>query len=261
MSKNTPLGNFVWYELLTTEPEAAQTFYGELIGWTTQALDGGPVPYSAWVNNGTPLGGVMQLPDEVKQQGVPPYWIPYVSTPDVDKTLSDAQAAGGRVLMGPMDIKTMGRMATIADPQGAALTVFSPETDVPAKKGQAEIGEFSWHELASTDAAAGFDFYRKLFGWVKTESMDMGEAGLYQMYGQSSELSVGGMFDKPKEMPVSAWVIYIRVDSVDDRAEQVKELGGQVINGPMDVPGGDRIAQCLDPQGAMFALHSTKPAA
>ena len=262
MSASIPLGRFVWYELLTTDPDAVQAFYTSLIGWTTQPFKGGPTPYTMWVNKGTPLGGLMQLPDEAQQQGAPPHWLPYVSTPDVDKTLEDARTKGGKVLMGPMDIPTVGRMGVLADPKGGVLAAFTPAGEAPGNPGAQGVGEFTWHELATTDLDAAFDFYSTLFGWVKTDVMDMGEAGPYQMYGLSThEPPLGGMFNKPKEMPASGWVLYISVDSVDTKVEQIKTMGGQVINGPMDVPGGDRIVQCIDPLGATIALHSKKQAA
>ena len=262
MSESIRLGRFVWYELLTTDPDAVQAFYTSLIGWTTQPFDGGPTPYTMWVNKGTPLGGLMQLPDEAQQQGAPPHWLPYVSTPDVDKTLEDARTKGGKVLMGPMDIPTVGRVGVLADPQGGVLAAFTPAGEAPGNPGAQGVGEFTWHELATTDLDAAFDFYSTLFGWVKTDVMDMGEAGPYQMYGLSTdEPPLGGMFNKPKEMPAPGWVLYISVDSVDAKVEQIKTLGGQVISGPMDVPGGDRIVQCIDPRGATIALHSKKPPA
>ena len=117
--------------------------------------------------------------------------------------------------------------------------------------------------MARAGHASAFEFYHELFGWDQTESMDMGEASIYQMYGaQGSGKSSGGMFNKTAEMPgPPAWLFYVRVDDVNAAAEKVKELGGQVLNGPMEVPGGDMIAQCMDPQGAAFALHSSKAGA
>ena len=135
----------------------------------------------------------------------------------------------------------------------------------------------------------GFARYSDLFGWAKTEAMDMGPGGTYQMFGRTSDRSMGGIFQKPAEMPVrrpgvfrhrhdgveprlgiqdvkdlrgrKAPVVYVSVDNVDSRVDTVKQLGGQVLNGPMDVPGGDRVAQCMDPQGAAFALHSSAASA
>jgi hypothetical protein len=136
------------------------------------------------------------------------------------------------------------------------FAAYTPAGEPGGHDGEPAIGEFSWNELATTDYSAAFEFYRALFGWVKTNSFDMGPAGLYQMYGRKGR-TLGGMFKKPPEMPgPPCWVYYIRVPSADAAANKVKAMGGQVVNGPMEVPGGDRIAQCLDPEGAMFAVHS-----
>ena len=256
MNEKIPLGHFVWYECLTTDPTGAEAFYPKLTGWSTQPFEGGPAEYTMWMKGDIPVGGVMQLPDEAKEQGAPPHWLAYVSTPDVDKTLADATAAGATALAGPMDIPNVGRIVVLADPQGAVFAAFTPAGDPPPRPAMDEVGAFSWHELISSDPAAAFDFYSSLFGWVKTDAMDMGDIGTYQMFGNTADGSVGGFMHKPAEMPVSAWVVYVNVDSTDDRAAQAKELGGQVMNGPMDIPGGGRIAQCMDPQGAAFALHS-----
>ncbi len=94
MNEKIPPGRFVWYECLTTDPAGAQAFYAKLVGWNPQPFEGGPMPYTMMMKGDTPVGGVMQLPDEAKQQGAPSHWLGYVSTPDVDKTLADATAAG-----------------------------------------------------------------------------------------------------------------------------------------------------------------------
>ncbi len=122
----------------------------------------------------------------------------------------------------------------------------------------ADIGEFSWHELAASNYETAFDFYSDLFGWTKTDSFDMGEMGMYQMYGRNG-MSLGGMYNKPADMPAPPhWLLYVRVDDIDKAVEAIKEAGGQILNGPMDVPDGDRIAQCMDPEGAAFAIHAVK---
>jgi hypothetical protein len=120
-------------------------------------------------------------------------------------------------------------------------------------------GGWSWHELATTDREGAFKFYSALFGWVKTGDMDMGEAGIYQMYGLG-EIPMGGIYNKTHEMPVSNWLPYAMVPNADDAAATAKKQGGTILVGPMEVPGGDRIAMMLDPQGAAFAVHSKKPA-
>jgi predicted enzyme related to lactoylglutathione lyase len=255
MAAEASHGRFTWYDCMTTDPAAAQSFYTELIGWGTQEWEGGSMPYTMWTNKGTPMGGLMELPEEAAKQGAPPHWLAYVATPDLEATVSRAQELGAKVYVPPTEIPDSGAFSVLADPQGAVFAVYSSPQE-PGPERPAEIGEVSWHELATTDHEGAFGFYSELFGWSETDRMDMGEMGIYQMFGRG-QWPLGGMFNKPAEMPGPPfWLYYIKVDDVDQTVEKVKQLGGQVLNGPMDVPGGDRVVQCLDPQGAAFALHS-----
>jgi len=257
-------GRFVWHELATTDTKAAAAFYTKVMGWKTQAWEQDP-SYVMWLTADGPVGGLMVLPAEAKAMGAPPHWMPYIGVPDIEVTSWDADRLGARVLVPVTQIPTMGRFAVLQDPQGAVFAIYQPAPGSPPQyEGKARLGEFSWHELATTDHEAAFRFYQQLFGWQKTESMDMGpERGVYQMYGWPGN-TLGGMYNKPKEMPAPPhWLCYAVVPDARKTATLVKSLGGQVLNGPMEVPGesGDWIAQCLDPQGAAFAIHSLKPAA
>jgi predicted enzyme related to lactoylglutathione lyase len=245
---------------MTTDPEAAGKFYKKVIGWETQKWEGGgaDTQYTMFTNAGTHLGGVMPLPEQARAAGAPPHWLAYTATPDIDRTVADAKKKGARVHVEPTEIPTVGKFAVLADPQGAAFALFTTDREFPGHDGPAKKGEFSWHELMTTDHEAAFDFYHDLFGWEKTDAMDMGEMGVYQMYGRNG-MPIGGMFNKTADMPFPPnWLHYVRVDDVHKTAEQIKQNGGQIINGPMEVPGGDWIAQCMDPQGGMFAIHHTK---
>lgn len=251
-------GQYVWYELMTTDPKAAIGFYTAVIGWGTEEFSGAGEPYTMWTTTGGPLGGVLQLPPEAKSMGAPPHWLGYIGTPDTDKTLERARTLGGKLLVGPMDIPTVGRFAVIADPQGAVFAAFTPVMAPGPQPATPSAGSVSWHELTTTDWQAGFAFYNDLFGWSKMEAMDMGPMGTYQMFGRNGTM-LGGMFNKSAEMPFPPhWLYYIHVGDLDATLERVKSAGGTVLNGPMEVPGGDRIAQCMDPQGAAFALHARK---
>ena len=103
-------GRFVWYDLMTTDPDAAQSFYTELIGWGTQAWDG-PMPYTMWTNHNVPLGGVVTLPEEAKQAGAPPHWLAYIQIPNVDETVTTAEQNQGKVVVPAQDIPKVGRFA------------------------------------------------------------------------------------------------------------------------------------------------------
>lgn len=250
-------GRFLWHELMSKDPEAGQKSYTELVGWGTQTEDPGTGPYTMFTFGESPMAGVMQLPEEAEQMGAPTHWLLYVGVPDADATVAQAKELGGQAYMEPFDVPTVGRIAVIADPQGAALGVFTPLEAPP--ESEAGRADFVWHELATSGYEAAIGFYQQLFGWEKTEAVDMGEGNIYQMYGRGSSDSLGGMLNKPPEMPVSAWMMYIEVENVDAAATRIPELGGQVLNGPMEVPGGGRILQGMDPQGGMFAFH-TAPA-
>jgi predicted enzyme related to lactoylglutathione lyase len=253
-----PRGRFVWYDLMTSDPKSATAFYTQLIGWGTSEWEGGPMPYTMWTNREKPIGGVMTLPEEAKAAGAPPHWMAYIAVEDVNATVAKVTGLGGSVLVPPTDIPNAGAFAVLTDPQGAAFAVYHSTEETPGTEGPLQVGEFSWHELATTDHEAAFDFYATLFGWEKTDAADMGEAGVYQMYGIGGA-SLGGMFNKTPEMPgPPCWLFYTKVDDIHKAVEKVKGLGGQVLNGPTEVPGGDMIAQCMDPQGAAFAIHSSK---
>jgi len=253
-----PLGRFCWFDLMTTAPDDAPDFYGQITGWGTAPFETDDKPYTMWTNGEQPIGGIMELPQEALDAGAPPHWLAHLSTPDVKETASRAAELGGTVMM-EMDIPTVGSFAVIADPQGAVFAAFQPLEAAPGHDDVPKLGEFSWHELATDGWEGAWDFYSDLFGWEKTDAMDMGEMGMYQMYSRG-EHPLGGMFNRPPETPMSAWLHYVRVADVPAAVAKITELGGQILNGPMEVPGGDIVAQCMDPQGAAFAVHSTAAA-
>jgi len=261
MADSTARGRFVWHELMTTDTKSAANFFTKVIGWKTQAWEQDP-KYTMFIGSGRPMAGLMMLPADAKAMGAPPSWLTYISTPDVDETAQQAKTLGGKVLKTPADIPTIGRWALIEDPQGAVFAAFTPTQGDAPPDTSPTTGDFSWHELATTDQPAAFAFYRQLFGWKETSSMDMGPGmGTYLMFGWK-ETPAGGIFTKPSQMPgPSSWLPYIRVGDARKVAETIKQRGGRVINGPMEVPGGDWIAQGTDLQGGMFAVHSSKPAA
>ncbi len=157
MSDDALKGRFVWYELLTSDPDAATGFYTELIGWGTAEWGEGENPYVMWTTDETPqgsIGGVIPLPEEAKKAGAPPHWLPYVGSLDIEATVSEAQKLGGKVMVPLTEIPTVGRFAVLSDPQGAVFAVFAPAEQAPGHEGPAQLREFSWHELATTDYEA-----------------------------------------------------------------------------------------------------------
>ena len=249
----------MWHELMTTDTRSAADFFTKVVGWKTQTWDQDP-SYTMFTVNRRPMAGLMALPEDAKSTGVPPPgWLAYIGAPDVDLAARQAEARGGKVLKQPAEIPTIGRFAIIQDPQGALFVAFTPLQDSASPDASPVVGDFSWHELLTTDWRAALAFYKDLFGWEETESMDMGEMGTYQMYGWKGR-TLGGMMNKPRQRPgPPAWLSYMKVADAKKAAATVKQLGGQIINGPMEVPGGGWIAAGLDLQGAAFAVHSAKP--
>jgi predicted enzyme related to lactoylglutathione lyase len=255
------LGSFVWCELLTSDPAAAESFYKKVVGWTAKPFgpDGSYTVFNNSLDSG--VGGVMKLPDAAKQMGAPPHWMMYVGTPDVDGMAVRIAQLGGRVLKQPDEIPTVGRFAVVQDPFGASFAIFTPKpapgSPEPKRGGP---GDFSWFELYTPNPDGAWKFYQTLFGWEKTTAMDMGEMGVYQMFGRGGGIPNGGIMKPPPGAP-AAWMPYARVKDAKASAAAAAANGGKIVNGPMEVPGGDWIATGMDPQGAMFSVHSLKPAA
>ena len=249
-------GRFVWHDLTTSNTDAAASFYTQVTPWKTQPGDHDP-NYIMWVNDGQPIGGLLSLSDELKARNVPPHWLSYVYVYDVDACTRQVKALGGQVLMGPHEVPNVGCWSVISDPHGATIGLYEPEAKVPTEYRKPRRGEFSWHELATTEYKAAFDFYRALFTWEKINESDMGEMGTYFEFGKKG-VPFGGMFNRRPDMPPPNWLSYIRVEDLRGAAESVKKLGGAVHQGPVEVPGGDMIAMCSDPQGAAVAFHMMK---
>ena len=258
-------GQFIWYELTTPDVDAAKKFYPRFTGWGTQAFDN---DYTMWTTGGVPMAGLFRLSDEMRQQGVPPNWMPYVESDNVDETVAKAASLGGRLVYGPDDIPGTGRFAVLQDPQGATFGVYKSSGRTSGWDGTAVVGRFSWHELMTTDRVAAFAFYRALFGWEINGEMDMGGGEMYSMYGHGEKM-YGGMFNATGDMAGMHpfWLVYIHVKDVGSAVAAATKAGATVHRPQMDIPGGS-IAILGDPQGAGFALHhvaaqvpAAKPAA
>ena len=249
MTDNAARGQFVWHELLTPSGPAAQAFYTETLGWKTQRWEHDP-SYSMFVAASGPLGA------SVERHTAEPQWVAYIATPDVAETVDAAVRLGATLLTPPTVVPNAGTHAVLVDPRGATFAVHT--SAMPGRpEAPAGHGEFSWHELATTTAPSeAFAFYAALFGWDEISQFDMGPIGPYLVFGRNGQ-QLGGMFNKGgvgKPGP-AYWVGYVRVLDLDETTAKAQAAGGTVVNGPMDVPGGDRIVQLVDPHGALFAAH------
>jgi len=245
-------GRFVWHELLTTDTKAAEGFFTRVVGWKAKPFD---QSYTLFLTGKQNRAGLMTLPEEARKMGARPHWESYVAVPSVDDSAKQAASLGGKILKAPTDIPNVGRFAVLMDPQGASFALFKGLQEMPIED-KPGVGDFSWHELATTDWKAAVAFYKNLFGWQETNAMDMGPQGTYQMFGLDGK-TMGGIYNAGPQQPgPPAWLPYIRIPDAKKSAELIKKLGATVINGPMEVPGGDMIAVGLDLQGIPFAVHS-----
>ncbi|HMN78744.1 MAG TPA: VOC family protein [Burkholderiaceae bacterium] len=246
---------FVWYELMTSDPRAAEQFYSKVVGWRAKDSGMPDVQYTLLNVGETPVAGLMALSPEAVAGGAMPAWIGYIGADDVDACVSRIAAGGGTTCHAAEDIPGVGRFAVLADPGGAVFCVFKGSSaEPPAPLPAGTPGTIGWHELHAADGAKAWAFYSQQFGWTKDEAMDMGPMGVYQLFKAGAAQANGGMMTKMPEMPAPAWVYYFNVEGVDAATTRITDNGGTVINGPMEVPGGQWIVQGLDPQGAMFAL-------
>ena len=260
MTTSSVLGRPLWYELMTTDMAAAEAFYKAAVGWTTTPFDGAGRPYAMWTkSDGAPVGGVMELDDELRAAKVPPHWAMYVGVDKLEDGAAQVTRLGGAGVSPVITVPDVGRMQAMRDPQGAMFYIYEPAGPPQAPDQWGALGDVSWLELYTTDNEAAIRFYGELFGWRPTESMDMGAMGVYRMFGRSSQ-SMGGMMTKTSDMAQvpNAWLLYFRVPDIQAAAERVRAGGGKIIMGPMEVPGGSWVFQAADPQGGTFALHQAK---
>lgn len=251
-------GRFVWYELMTTDMEAAKAFYAEVVGWGTHDASIPGMAYTLFTTGGASVSGLMGLSEDARKRGAKPSWIGYVGADDVDDTADRIKNLGGTVHVSPKDIPEVSRFSVVADPQMALLGLLKwlkPGLGQPAELGTP--GRVSWSELLAADCEKALVFYGELFGWQRADAVDIGAMGTYQLFSARGQ-TIGGMLTKSPRVPAPFWLYYFNIGDIDAAAKRVKAASGQILNGPMEGPGGYWIVQCMDPQGAMFALMGTR---
>ncbi len=250
----TSPNQFVWYELMTTDPEAAEAFYKSVVGWDYDDPNIPGRPYKVLLADKAPIGGMMALPEEARATGLQPIWVGYIGVDEVDAAAKRLTEAGGTVHRAPEDIPGIGRFAVVADPQGATLLLFRQAFEgEPPRPAPGTPGSVAWRELFAGDGEKAFDFYAQQFGWTKDQAMPMGELGVYQLFAAGAE-PVGAMHTKPPEVPAPFWLFYFAVENIDAARERVAAGGGEVLFDPREVPNDMWVVHCRDPQGAIFAL-------
>ena len=252
-------GAFCWTELLTPDADGAKAFYDAVVGWS---FGEAAAEFNGYrminTRDGGAAGGVLPLTDEMQQHGARPTWLGYINVADVDQSVASIERAGGRSLMPPTDIPNVGRIAMVADPQGAPFYVMKPIPPAGRENEPSDVfspdkqGRCAWNELSTSDPVAARRFYGDQFGWTTDEFMPMGEHGEYRFIDQQGVRigAIAGTMDGQHPH----WRHYFRVPSIASAKETAEAKGGKIVMGPMEVPGGDHIVIGIDPQGAEFAL-------
>ena len=258
-AKDSPRGDFIWYELMTPDPDGAKAFYDAVVGWSIEAQSQFPNGYRMiGRSDGKFAGGVLPLSEEMQQHGARPTWLGYILVPDVDRAVADIEKAGGKTFMAAFDIPDVGRVAMVADPQGAPFYIMKPLPPAGDPNAKSDVFEPNtaqrcrWNELTTSDPAAARRFYGDRFGWTSENFMPMGEQGEYRFLEQNGVTigAVAGTMDGQQPH----WRFYFGVPSIAKAKQVAEEKGGKFVMGPMQVPGGDYIVIGIDPQGAEFAL-------
>ncbi len=248
-------GDFIWYELLTTDADAAQAFYAKVLPWTFNDSGQADMDYRIIRAPEHDVAGLMAITPEMAEHGARPVWLSYLAVDDVDQSIAAIEQKGGAVQMPAMDVPMVGRIAMVADPQGAPLYIMKPSgsgKSMAFAYDRPRVGHAAWNELHTADQLGAWAFYGDLFGWSHDGDMDMGPMGQYQFIRRGG--MIGAMMKADPAMGPPHWNTYLRVADIDAAKTAVEAAGGQVVQGPDEIPGGDFSMNCIDPQGAAFGL-------
>lgn len=234
-------GEPAWMDLSTTDVDAAEIFYRELLGWEFLHDDPELGEYRMVERGGYPVGGAMSSTMgtdglAAQEQTI---WTVFLKVDDITETTAKVVEAGGHVTMAPMRISDLGTTAMITDPTGASLGLWEP-AGFGGFAREAGPGTPVWFEVVSTDFDVAVEFYGKVFDW-RLRHLD---GDVRYATTLTAGIRAGAR---------SHWRMYVQVVDVDAGVDKLRELGGALLSGPADTPFG-RVAEVTDPQGASFQL-------
>lgn len=256
-------GSWVWYELMTTDSQGAKAFYEKVVGWAISTSTPETGDYGFFANaDGGMTGGLFTLNQEMLDHGARAGWFGYLGVDDCDAAAAAIAASGGTVLMPAKDVPMAGRIAMVSDCCGAPFYIMTPTPppgggESTAFSAEKRMGRCGWNELMAGNPDNAVRFYTGQFGWSLPDAMDMGDYGTYQFVAHDG-VTMGAIMKKMAEVPAPMWSHYFWVPSIAAAKAAIEANGGQIVNGPMEVPGGDWIVQGMDPQGAFFSLVGAK---
>jgi predicted enzyme related to lactoylglutathione lyase len=251
-------GNFCWLEVNLEDPERGKRFYSELFGWRSEDIEGPKGQYTMMKIGDDLAAGLLKMPENAKRLNAPPHWIAYVAVSDVAEATRKAKSLGAQVLLEPIDVGS-GNLSVIADPTGAVLAFWKSVKPLGTFL-WGEANTMCWAELTTTDPVTATRFYVEMFGW-RPEVVSMGDID-YTLLHNDDRMIAGLMRQPPPMVEAKApsfWTVYFEVADCDATAKRAKQLGGDVVMPPTDIPGAARFAILKDPEGAAFAVIKNAP--
>lgn len=237
-------GRIVWADLLTSDMERAEEFYGPLFAWTFKRV---AEDYVLATGNGGPVAGFVENDQDDEGEAI---WLPYLSVPDVDRASREAASALGRVLMKPKAAPTRGRVSIVTDGEGAPIVLLHSYNGDPANV-PAPLGSILWYDLWTHDPAAAARFYEKVAG-LEVKSVKERDGSVHRVLGRDG-VATGGLLKLPWENVKSNWLPYVHVEDVAATARRAVQLGGKVLAQNKDT------AVLQDPEGAAIGIQSRQP--
>ncbi len=230
---------------------AAKNFYGQLFGWQSEDQESPGGTYSLLSLEGQSVGALAEMPDDMREQDIPPHWQVYLFVDDLEQTLAKIHEHGGGVCFGPRQLGQKGRFASCFDPHGAHFQVWQPLEQKGAER-CGKDGGLAWCELMTTQVESALEFYQNVFGWSHT-SMPLPE-GAYYLMSEGADRVTGAMALPPGAPMPPCWLVYFQVPDLAASLDRAKELGATLMMPETPVPGFGSFAFLADPQQAFFYL-------
>ena len=233
---------------------SAAAFYADVVGWAVKDASSPELAYTLLTAGDAPVVGLMESPRRGGANGSNAE-MGSATSPSTTRMRGSRRSAGlgAPILVSPTD-SNIGRIAVVADPQGATFALVTGLTYGQSQPtGPDQPGRVGWHELLAEDRSKIFPFYGKLLGWQKA-SAEADPASAYELFSAAGQ-TIGGMLTKLPSVSQACWLHYFNVDDVGAAARRVNAGGGRVLQGPIELPDDCWIVRCADPQGALFALQ------
>jgi predicted enzyme related to lactoylglutathione lyase len=233
-----------WVDIGVPDISGAAAFYSALLGWETVDQGEEAGHYTMCELGGKPVAAI----GPAMNPG-PPAWMTYFTVAECDATAKAIEAAGGTVVVPPMDVMDVGRMAVASDPTGGFFSIWEPRAHIGARIVN-EPGTLCWNELNTRDVDAALAFYEQVFGLEAQRGESYNELKL-------GDKVVGGCLPMPEMVPAEVpthWLVYFAVADVDAAKAKAESLGATTVVGPMEAGDVGRFCVLTDPQGATFAV-------